>query len=82
MVRCLGFLGVALSLAMLAGGVPATAQTAPAAGEGAGRRPHIVIRPRRLEPGPNSKRYCRFWLAQEYRVSGPVIVPAQQCWWQ
>jgi hypothetical protein len=45
-------------------------------------RPHIVIRPRRLEPGPNSKRYCRSWLAKEYRVSGPVIVPQQQCWWQ
>jgi hypothetical protein len=46
------------------------------------RRPHIVIRPRRIEPGPNSKRYCRSWLAKEYRVSGPVIVPQQQCWWR
>ncbi len=46
------------------------------------RRPHIVIRPRRIVPGPNSKRYCRFWLGQEYRVSGPVIVPQQQCWWR
>ncbi len=46
------------------------------------RRPHIVIRPRRIEPGPNSRRYCRSWLAKEYRVSGPVIVPQQQCWWQ
>jgi hypothetical protein len=46
------------------------------------RRPHIVIRPRRLEPGPNAKRYCRFWLAEQYRVSGPVIVPQQQCWWR
>ena len=46
------------------------------------RRPHIVIRPRRVAPGPNSKRYCRFWLAKEYRVSGPVIVPQQQCWWR
>lgn len=46
------------------------------------RRPHIVIRPRRIAPGPNSKRYCRFWLAKEYRVSGPVIVPQQQCWWR
>ena len=45
------------------------------------RRPHIVIRPGRIKPGPNSKRYCRFWLAEEYRVSGPVIVPQQQCWW-
>jgi hypothetical protein len=46
------------------------------------RRPHIVIRPRRLEPGPNSRRYCHFWLAKEYRVSGPVIVPQQQCFWR
>ena len=46
------------------------------------RRPHIVIRPRRIEPGPKSKRYCRFWLAKEYRVSGPVIVPQQQCFWR
>ena len=46
------------------------------------RRPHIVIRPRRIEPGPNAKRYCRFWLAKEYRVSGPVIVPQQQCRWR
>lgn len=46
------------------------------------RRPHIVIRPRRIAPGPNSRRYCRFWLAQQYRVSGPVIVPQQQCWWR
>jgi hypothetical protein len=46
------------------------------------RRPHIVIHPRHLQPGPNSKRICRFWLAQEYRVSGPVIVPQQQCRWR
>jgi len=46
------------------------------------RRPHIVIHPRRLEPGPSSKRYCRFWLVQQYRVSGPAVVPQQQCWWR
>lgn len=45
-------------------------------------RPHITVRPRVTEPGPNSKRYCRSWLAQEYRVSGTVIVPQMQCWWQ
>lgn len=48
----------------------------------AAHRPHIVVRPRRIEPGPDSKRYCRFWLTKEYRVSGPVIVPQQQCRWQ
>ncbi len=42
-------------------------------------RPRITIHPRRL--GPNAKRYCRSWLAKEYRVSGPVIVPQMRCWW-
>jgi hypothetical protein len=45
-------------------------------------RPRITIHPRRMHPGPNAKRYCRAWLAKEYRVSGPVIVPQQQCWWR
>ena len=44
-------------------------------------RPRITIHPRRIHPGPNSKRYCRSWLAREYRVSGPVIVPQMHCWW-
>ena len=46
------------------------------------RRPHITIYPRTRALGPNSKRYCRGWLAREYRVSGPVIVPRRYCWWQ
>ena len=45
------------------------------------RPPHIVIHPRRLEPGPNSKRICRFWLARQDRLSGPVLVPQQYCRW-
>jgi hypothetical protein len=45
-------------------------------------RPKITIHPRTNQPGPNSKRYCRSWLEQEYRVSGTVIVPRMQCWWQ
>lgn len=45
-------------------------------------RPRVTIHPRATRPGPNSKRYCRSWLAQEYRVSGTVIVPRMQCWWQ
>jgi hypothetical protein len=45
-------------------------------------RPRITVRPRRTTPGPNAKRYCRSWLAKEYRVSGPVIVPQMQCWWR
>ena len=46
------------------------------------RRPHVTIYPRHRKLGPNAKRQCRFWLAQEYRVSGTVIVPRQHCWWQ
>jgi hypothetical protein len=26
-------------------------------------------------------RDCDFWLAQEWRPSGPVVVPRQRCWW-
>jgi hypothetical protein len=46
------------------------------------RRARIYVYPRRGGPGPNSVRQCRSWLAQEYRVSGTVIVPRMQCWWQ
>jgi hypothetical protein len=47
------------------------------------RRTHITVYPQRsYEPGPNAKRLCRSWLAQEYRVSGPVIVPRMTCWWE
>jgi hypothetical protein len=46
------------------------------------KRPRVTIYPRRVYPGPNAKRQCRAWLAQEYRVSGPVIVPQMRCWWE
>jgi hypothetical protein len=45
-------------------------------------RPRITIYPRQAYPGRNAKRQCRAWLAKEYRVSGPVVVPRQQCWWE
>jgi hypothetical protein len=45
------------------------------------RRPRITIYPRHRYLGPNAKRYCQFWLAKEYRVSGTVITPQQRCWW-
>lgn len=45
-------------------------------------RPRITVHPRTTSPGPNAKRHCRSWLAKEYRVSGTVIVPRMQCWWQ
>jgi len=46
------------------------------------KRPRVTIYPRRVYPGPNAIRQCRSWLAQEYRVSGPVIVPQMRCWWE
>ncbi len=46
-------------------------------------RPPARIRVRPLEyPGPNAVRQCQFWLAQEYRPSGTVIVPRERCWWE
>jgi hypothetical protein len=33
-------------------------------------------------PGPGAVRQCTSWLAQENRVSGPVIVPRMRCWWE
>jgi hypothetical protein len=46
------------------------------------KRPRVTIYPRRVYPGPNATRQCRSWLAHEYRVSGPVIVPQMRCWWE
>jgi len=79
--RALFVLG-ALAL-MTAAAAPAAGQ--PTRGEEAlaqQRRTRIVIHPRRLEPGPNSRRYCRAWLAVENRPSGRVITPQRECWWQ
>jgi hypothetical protein len=59
--------------------VPATAQDADPPFRS---RPKITIHPRTNQPGPSAKRYCRSWLEQEYRVSGTVVVPRMQCWWQ
>jgi hypothetical protein len=43
-------------------------------------RPRITIHPRR-HPTRTATRHCRSWLAKEYRVSGPVVVPQMRCWW-
>jgi hypothetical protein len=76
-------LALLVMFAAVLAGAPANAQSGQRTQDAqTPRRPHIIVRPHRVEPGPNSKRYCRFWLAQEYRVSGPVIVPQQVCWWQ
>src|SRR5262245_33887501 len=46
------------------------------------RRPRVTIYRRRASLPPNAVRQCRSWLAREYRVSGPVIVPQMYCWWE
>ena len=46
------------------------------------RGARITIFPGHRPLGPNAKRECHAWLEKEYRVSGPVIVPRQRCWWQ
>ena len=33
-------------------------------------------------PGPNAVRQCTAWLATEHRLSGTVVVPRTQCWWE
>lgn len=60
---------------------PVTVSHAGATELSAQRRTRITVRPRRAVLGPNSVRQCRAWLAQEFRPSGTVIVPRQQCWW-
>jgi len=35
----------------------------------------------RVYPGRLLYRDCTFRLAQEWRPSGPVVVPRQRCWW-
>jgi hypothetical protein len=81
MRRTLGGAGLAaVALAAMIG--PALAQSSSSTEKPS--RPRIVIRPQHwiVEPPPSAKRYCRSWLVKEYRVSGPVIVPKMQCWWQ
>ena len=45
-------------------------------------RPRVTIHPRQTQAGRNSVRQCRAQLVKEYRVSGTVIVPRMQCWWE
>jgi len=35
----------------------------------------------RVYPGRLLYRECSFRLAQQWRPSGPVIIPVQRCWW-
>ncbi len=36
----------------------------------------------RYNPGPNAVRECNATYVQEYRPSGPVIVPRMNCYWR
>ena len=82
--------GVAISLialtAAVVAGSPATAETVARVSThelaAQASRPRITIYPRQIYPGRNAKRQCRSTLVQEYRVSGPVIVPHTRCWWE
>ena len=71
--------GVALAGLLLGMVAPALAQDS---GAPSRSRPRITIHPRTNQLSPNAKRYCRSWLEKEYRLSGTVIVPRMQCWWQ
>ena len=85
MTRAIAFPLIALTAALVVGS-PARAETPAAASthelSAQTSRPRITIYPRQVYPGRNAKRQCRSWLAQEYRVSGTVIVPKTQCWWE
>jgi hypothetical protein len=81
-----------IGLIFFGGGMPASAQSpacnneisanCPANRAAQKKRPRVTIYPRRVYLGPNAKRQCHSWLAREYRVSGPVIVPQMRCWWE
>lgn len=74
-----------IALAALGVAVPATSHAATSDTRDLSAqttRPRVTITPRTTSPGPNAKRYCRSWLEKEYRISGTVIVPKTQCWWQ
>jgi hypothetical protein len=57
---------------------PAGAQTSGATELSAQARPSTRLR---VYPGRLLYRDCTFRLVQEWRPSGPVVVPRQRCWW-
>ncbi len=78
-----GILCLTAVVTLLTANAPAAAQSRAADNAAAQTsRPRVVIQPRRHRLGPNAKRVCRTRLVQEYRVSGPVIVPSTFCRWQ
>ncbi len=45
-------------------------------------RPRVTIYPRQKTVRAGAVRQCRAQYVKEYRVSGTVIVPKMQCWWE
>jgi hypothetical protein len=70
-----GAMFVVLAVAPAAA-APVTDATAASSEFSAQSRPRL-----RVYPGRLLYRDCKFWLAQEWRPSGTVIVPRQRCWW-
>jgi hypothetical protein len=69
---------VALAGLLIGMALPAAAQDSDAP-----KRPRVTVHPRTSgQLPPSAKRYCHAQLVKEYRVSGTVIVPHMQCWWQ
>jgi hypothetical protein len=75
-------LGAVLAGLAPAAAAPKNAVSATTSDLAAQRRAGVYVTSGRRGPGPNSVRQCRSWLAQEYRVSGTVVVPRMQCWWE
>ena len=64
-----------------AGPAGKTAQVAPSSDLSAQARRARPQTRLRVHPGRLLYRDCDFRLVQQYRPSGPVIVPWQRCWW-
>ena len=80
----LKWLAVAV-LGALVGAAPASAKNIATSGTAAATEFSSQREPRtRLRVYPGRRllyRDCTFRLAQQWRPSGPVIVPVQRCWW-
>ena len=69
-------------LSVIIADAPASAQSRSDEAAPRSSRPRVVIQPHRYRLHANARRECRARLVQEYRVSGTVIVPQMQCWWE
>jgi hypothetical protein len=81
-MRSLAFIGFFGLLGLLMAVAPAAAQSRNSDEVSARPRPRVVIQRRTTQLPPNARRECRARLVQEYRVSGTVIVPQMNCWWE